>query len=103
MAARLPKVTILAINGTLTLDGQGNPNALFIFKINGAFSTGTFSNVVLINSASLCNVYWQVGGQFDLGNNSVSGEPLFQTERSIYWMVLHPLVSIPFLTTDNLL
>ena len=59
------------LTGTLTLDGQGNPNSLFIFKINGALSTSTFSNVVLINSASLCNVYWQINGQFDLGNNSV--------------------------------
>jgi len=59
------------LDGTLTLDGQGDPNSLFIFKINGALSTSTFSNVVLTNSASLCNVYWQINGQFDLGNSSV--------------------------------
>ncbi len=56
--------------GTLTLDGGGNPNALFIIKIGGAFATSTFSNVVLINSASACNVYWQINGQFDLGDYS---------------------------------
>jgi hypothetical protein len=61
------------LTGTLTLDGQGNPNSLFIFKINGALSTSTFSNVVLTNSASLCNVYWQINGQFELGNSSVFG------------------------------
>ncbi|MEO6130862.1 MAG: ice-binding family protein, partial [Saprospiraceae bacterium] len=59
------------INGTLVLDAQGNPNALFIFKINGALSTSTFSNVSLINGANYCNVYWQVNGQFTLGDNSV--------------------------------
>jgi len=59
------------LNGDITLDAQGNPNAVFIFKVNGAFSTSTFSNVILINSASLCNVYWQIGGQFDLGDYSV--------------------------------
>lgn len=59
------------LNGDLVLDGQGDPNALFIFKIDGALSTSTFANVVLINSASLCNVYWQVNGAFALGEGSV--------------------------------
>jgi len=55
------------LNGSLTLDGQGNPNALFIFKINGAFSTSGLSNIMLINGASWSNVYWQINGQVDLG------------------------------------
>jgi len=59
------------LNGNLTLDGQGNPDALFIIRIGGAFAAGISSNVILINSASLCNVYWQIGGQFDLGDSSV--------------------------------
>ncbi len=59
------------LNGSLILDGQGHSNALFIFKINGALSTSTFSNVILINSASLCNVYWQINGKFILGDSSV--------------------------------
>lgn len=44
---------------------------MFIFKINGQLSTNTFSNVILINSASLCNVYWQINGAFSLGDSSV--------------------------------
>jgi hypothetical protein len=59
------------LNGTLTLDGEGDANALFIIRIGGALATGTNSNVVLTNSASLCNVYWQINGQFDLGDGSV--------------------------------
>lgn len=59
------------LNGDLILDGQGDANALFIFKINGALSTSTFSNIVLINGATLCNVYWQINGQFTLGDSSV--------------------------------
>ena len=59
------------LNGDLVLDGQGDPNALFIFKIDGALSTGTFSNIILINSATLCNVFWQINGQFTLGDSSV--------------------------------
>uniref|UniRef100_UPI0033651EE4 ice-binding family protein n=1 Tax=Haliscomenobacter sp. TaxID=2717303 RepID=UPI0033651EE4 len=60
----LPNVYCLGaastINGDLTLDGQGNPNSLFIFKIDGALATSVGSRILLINSASLCNVYFQV-------------------------------------------
>lgn len=59
------------LKGDLILDAQGNPDALFIFKINGALSTSTFANVMLTNQASLKNVYWQVGGAFSLGDSSV--------------------------------
>ena len=59
------------LNGALILDGQGNPNAVFIFKIGGALSTGSFSSVSLINGASFCNVYWQVNGAVGLGMSSV--------------------------------
>jgi hypothetical protein len=59
------------LNGNLTLDGQGNSNAVFIFQIDGALSTSTFSNITLVNSATLCNVFWQVNGAFSLGDYSV--------------------------------
>ena len=71
----LPNVYCLGaastINGELILDGQGDPNSLFIFKINGALASTVNSRVKLINAASLCNVYWQVNGQVDLGENSI--------------------------------
>ena len=51
------------INDTLYLDGECNPDAIFIFQINGALSTSTFANIVLTNSASICNIYWQVNGE----------------------------------------
>ena len=59
------------LNGTLTLDGGGDPNALFIFQINGALATAANSRVELINLANPCNVYWQINGQFDLETYSV--------------------------------
>jgi hypothetical protein len=71
----IPKIYCIGsastLKGNLILDGQGDPNAVFVFKINGALSVATFSNVVLTNSASLKNVYWQIGGAFSLGDNSV--------------------------------
>jgi PKD repeat protein len=59
------------LNGDLILDGQGNSNAIFIFQIDGAFSTSTYTNVILINGATACNVFWQVNGAFALGDYSV--------------------------------
>jgi hypothetical protein len=59
------------LEDTLYLNGQNDTNALFIIRIGGAFETNTFSKVILINSASLCNVYWQIGGAFELGDYSV--------------------------------
>ncbi len=64
-------VTESTLTGDLILDGQGDCNALFIFKIDGAFSTGTSSNVLLINGAQAKNVYWQINGAFSLGGGSV--------------------------------
>jgi len=59
------------LNGNITLDGGGDPNALFIIRIGGAFAAAASSTVTLTGSASLCNVYWQIGGQFDLADGSV--------------------------------
>ncbi len=60
-----------SLTGNLTLDAQGDPNAIFIIRIGGAFTSSTFSSITLLNSAASCNVYWQIGGQFDLAGNSV--------------------------------
>ena len=59
------------ITGTLTLDGQGNPNAIFIFKTASTLVTAAGSQVNLINGAQSCNVFWQVGSSATLGTNSV--------------------------------
>jgi hypothetical protein len=58
------------ITGTLTLDAQGNPNAVFVFKTASTLITAGGSNVVLINGAQACNVFWQVGSSATLGTNS---------------------------------
>jgi hypothetical protein len=72
LTAGIYKTTSLStLTGDLILDAQNNPNAVFILQIGGAFSTGAASNVVVINSASLCNVYWQVNGAVTLGSNSI--------------------------------
>jgi gliding motility-associated-like protein len=54
------------LNSNLILNAQGNPNAVFIFQIQGAFSTNTSSKVKLINGAKACNVFWKVEGLVDM-------------------------------------
>jgi Ice-binding-like/Putative Ig domain len=58
------------LTGTLTLNAQGNPNAVFIFRIGSAITTASNSSVVVVNAASSCNVFWQVGSSATLGTNT---------------------------------
>jgi hypothetical protein len=60
----------LSLTGTLTLNGQGNPNTVWIFQTNSSLITGSGSVVSLINGAQECNVYWQVLSSATLGSGS---------------------------------
>ena len=51
-----------SVNNTLTLDGQGNENAVFIFQIGGAFSSGASAQISLTNCAKASNVFWKIEG-----------------------------------------
>ena len=62
--------TSAAVTGTLTLDGQGNPNAVFVFQMGSTLTTATGAAVNLIGAAQATNVYWQVGSSATLGTNS---------------------------------
>lgn len=58
------------ITGNLTLNGQGDPNAVFIFKMASTLTTATSSSVTLIGGAQSCNVFWQVGSSATLGGST---------------------------------
>lgn len=60
----------LALSGRLTLDGQGNPNSVFVFQAASTLITASASSIVLINGARACNVFWQVGSSATLGTAS---------------------------------
>ena len=60
----------LSLTGALTLDAQGNPDAVFIFQAGSTLITGSGSTVNLINGAQPCNVFWQVGSSATLGTTS---------------------------------
>jgi len=59
------------ITGVLTLDGGGDPNAVFIFKMSTTLITAASSQVLLINGAQAANVFWQVGSSATLGSSSI--------------------------------
>ena len=61
----------LAITGNLTLDAQGDPNAVFIFQIASSLDTAAGSQVILSGSANAANIYWQVGSSATLGTTAV--------------------------------
>ena len=50
-----------SLGGTITLDAQNNPNAIFVFKFAGAFNVAALSKIILANGARRCNVFW-IGG-----------------------------------------
>jgi hypothetical protein len=58
------------LTGTLTLDDQGNPNALFVFQIGSTLTTASNSAVVFLNNAMDGEVYWQVGSSATLGTDT---------------------------------
>lgn len=60
----------MGLTGTLTLNAQGNPDAVFIFQAGSTMIAETGSAVVLLNGASACNVFWQVGSSATLRTSS---------------------------------
>ncbi len=55
---------------TLTLDAGGDPNAVFVFQINGALAFAAGSHVTLTGGAQAARVFWQVNGAGAIGAGS---------------------------------
>lgn len=77
LAATLDGVTLLApgvhcsteatsFSGSLILNGNNDPDAVFIIKIGGALSVDAPANIVLTGGTLPKNVYWVVNGAFNL-------------------------------------
>ena len=66
-----PSLTSAAITaGDLTLDAQGDANAVWIFQITSSLTVGNSVRMVLKNGAQAKNVYWQVGSAATLNYGS---------------------------------
>ena len=63
--------TSMGLTGTLTLDAQGNPNAVWVFQMGSTLTTATDSSVVFLNNVGQdCNVFWQVGSSATIGTRT---------------------------------
>jgi hypothetical protein len=62
--------TLLIQSGDLTLDAQGDANAVWIFQVASDFTTvgGAGGNVILSGGAQAKNIFWQVGRSATIGN-----------------------------------
>lgn len=79
-----PSSANLQVEGTLTLDFQGNSDALFIFQVGSTLVTMSNSNVVAINTGKKTecigsNVWWAVGSSATIDGNSFIGTVIAYT------------------------
>ncbi|MGB4850083.1 MAG: ice-binding family protein [Saprospiraceae bacterium] len=65
----LPAASSLA--GTLTMDGGGDTNSVFIIRTDGALSTGAGTTVLLTNGARARNIFWVSEGALSLAANTI--------------------------------
>jgi hypothetical protein len=61
-----------SITGTLTLDGGGDPNSIFVIRCASTFTTGaSTTNVILTNGASSSNIFWTAPGAISTGTSTI--------------------------------
>jgi len=60
----------LAVTGTLTLDAQNDPDAVFIFQAGSTLTSASSATIALVNGADACNVFWQVGSSATFGTDT---------------------------------
>ena len=63
--------SVILSGGNLTLDAQGNANAVFIFQVGTTLTTLSGTQIVLAGGAQAKNIFWQVGSSATLGTTSV--------------------------------
>jgi hypothetical protein len=61
----------IGAGGTLTLDGEGDPDAVFVFQTDSTLVTFADSRVAVINQARFCRIFWKVGSSATLGTDSI--------------------------------
>jgi hypothetical protein len=62
--------TVMLSAGNVTLDAQGDVNAVFISQVGSTLTTLGSTQVILSGDAQAKNVFWQTGGSATLGTNS---------------------------------
>lgn len=60
----------MSLTGSVTLNGGGDANSVFIFVAGSTLITSSSSHVVLTNDAQSCHIFWIVGSSATLGTGS---------------------------------
>jgi hypothetical protein len=69
----------IAVGGTVTLDAQGDANAVWIFQIGSSLTVNNNAQVLIINGGKANNVFWAafasttIGGNVDFKGNVFAG------------------------------
>jgi hypothetical protein len=71
------------LTGTLTLDAQANPNAVFVFQMSSTLITSTGSTVSVVNGGNACGVQWQVSSSATIAGGTFVGNILALTDISM--------------------
>jgi type VI secretion system secreted protein VgrG len=58
------------LTGALTLDAQGDADAVFVFEIASTLTSASNASVKVINGGGDCGVFWQVGSSATLGTGT---------------------------------
>jgi len=72
-----------SVTGTLTLDAGGDENAIFIFKVGGAFTTAAGTEIILLNGAKACNVFWVAEGAIGMAAGTIMKGTLIANNAAI--------------------
>jgi len=76
--------TSAQLTGQLSLNAQGDSNAVFVFKIGSTLTTAANSSVVFVNGGPSCNVFWQIGSSATFGIASeMAGNVLALTSATL--------------------
>lgn len=61
----------MGLSGALTLDGQNDPNAVFVFQVGSGLNIASASRVLLTRGVQSCNVFWKVGSSAVIDTSAV--------------------------------
>ena len=98
---------VLSLSGDVTLDGEGNPNAVWVFQADSELNINSNSNVVLTNGANACNVFWKVGSSATIDTSAdfvgtvLADQAIFvRTGASIEGRLLARIAEVTLQTND---
>ncbi len=72
-----------SVGGALTLDGGGNPYAVFVIKMNGALTIAAGAKISLTNGTKSSNVFWVINGAISVAAGAEVKGTLFSKAGAV--------------------